>query len=111
MPATSKSPPPRFSLGLICLSRGVHDAVEHDPALGAFLRTSLQAHAAGDWGRVDDADRAANDQALRDGSRLLSSYGFTFEVEGPYGTEHGGRIWIITEADRSATTLLFPIEY
>jgi hypothetical protein len=56
---------------------------------------------AGDWGDVDQEDQAANDHALEDGSRLLSAY----------TTLKGQRIWIITEADRSATTILLPEEY
>jgi hypothetical protein len=50
---------------------------------------------------VDRGDARANDLAVRDGSRILSAY----------RTAHGTRRWIITEADRSATTLLLPEEY
>jgi hypothetical protein len=50
---------------------------------------------------VDEEDWRLNDEALRDGSRLLSAY----------ETERGVRLWIITEADRSATTILLPDEY
>ena len=58
-------------------------------------------HMAGDWGDVDEEDKAANDQALTDGSRLLSAY----------RTAAAKKLWIITEADRSATTILLPEEY
>ena len=66
----------------------------------------LRRHAAGDWGDLDPHDRAANDAALRDGSRLLSAYTLA----------HGVTLWIITEAadddgHRPATTLLLPQEY
>jgi hypothetical protein len=57
-------------------------------------------HAAGDWGELCAIDRRQNEIALREGLRVLSSY--------PVGEE---RIWIITEADRSVTTLLLPGEY
>ncbi len=68
--------------------------------------TLLRRHAAGDWGDLDAHDRAANDDALRDGSRLLSAY----------IVAEGVKIWIITEAadedgHRAATTLLLPEEY
>ena len=57
-------------------------------------------HATGDWGDLCAFDRRQNGIALREGLRVLSSY--------PVGE---GRLWIITEADRSATTLLLPEEY
>jgi hypothetical protein len=57
-------------------------------------------HAAGDWGELCAFDRQQNKIALRDDYRVLSSY--------PVGRE---RVWIITEADRSVTTILLPEEY
>jgi hypothetical protein len=57
-------------------------------------------HAAGDWGELCAFDRHQNEIALRDGYRVLSSY--------PVGREC---VWIITEADRSVTTILLPEEY
>ena len=73
---------------------------------GTSPSTLLRRHAAGDWGDIDAHDRAANDAALRDGSRLLSAYIIAEGVKG----------WIITEAadadgHRAATTLLLPEEY
>lgn len=58
-------------------------------------------HLAGDWGDLDPEDRVANDQSLKEGRRLLSAY----------QTAQGQKLWIITEADRSATTILLPEEY
>jgi hypothetical protein len=60
----------------------------------------LARHATGDWGELCAFDRRQNEIALRDGYRVLSSY--------PVGKE---RVWIITEADRSVTTILLPEEY
>jgi hypothetical protein len=60
----------------------------------------LARHATGDWGELCAFDRRQNEIALREGSRVLSSY----EVP-------AGRVWIITEADRSITTILLPEEY
>jgi len=57
----------------------------------------LARHASGDWGDLDAHDRRENELALRHGRRLLSSY--------PVGER---RVWIITEADRSVTTVLLP---
>ncbi len=76
-------------------------------ALQALLETGesplifLARHAAGDWGDLEAEDLQANEDALRHGSRLLSAY----------HTANDTKLWIITEADRSVTTLLLPEEY
>ena len=77
-------PRPRFPLGRVVATP---DAL-------------LARHTAGDWGDVGAADAAENDLSLARGFRLLSSY-----------RAGAARIWIITERDRSATTLLLPEEY
>ena len=87
-----------FELGELGAARGAVDAAA---AAGVRLVDLLLRHMAGDWGDLDDHDQAANAHALAAGERLLSNY--------PLGT--GTAIWIITEADRSATTLLLPAEY
>ncbi len=61
----------------------------------------LARHATGDWGELEATDVAENEYSVAHGFRLLSSY----------QTDAGERLWIITEADRSATTLLLPEEY
>jgi hypothetical protein len=61
----------------------------------------LARHAVGDWGEIDEDDRRENERSLAYGCRLLSAYTM----------RDGTRIWIITEADRSATTILLPGEY
>jgi hypothetical protein len=60
----------------------------------------LARHATGDWGELCAFDRRQNEIALREGLRVLSSYDVP-----------AGRVWIITEADRSVTTILLPEEY
>jgi hypothetical protein len=60
----------------------------------------LVRHATGDWGELCTFDRRQNEIALRDGYRVFSAYETT-----------AGRVWIITEADRSVTTILLPEEY
>ena len=62
---------------------------------------ALQRHQAGDWGDVDEEDRQANDRALQEGTRLFSVY----------HSATGIKFWVITEADRSATTFLMPEDY
>ena len=61
----------------------------------------LTRHASRDWGEVSATDAAENDLSLREGFRLLSAY----------RDRHGIKIWIITEADRSATIILLPVDY
>ena len=65
------------------------------------IHAGLRRHAAADWGILDIEDTAANNRALSGGGRLLSAY---------LG-QHGTKYWIITEADRTATTILLPEDY
>ena len=64
-------------------------------------REFLERHLNGDWGEVGFEDWAENDRSIRDGFRILSAYTLKTSV----------KIWIITEADRSVTTILLPDEY
>jgi len=91
----------RFQMGKIVLTRGVYEWSVVNSDFAQFVHASLKRHARGDWGSLSPEDRELNDKALKDGSRLLSAY------------EHWKlpKIWIITEADRSVTTVLFPEEY
>ena len=61
----------------------------------------LERHRSGDWGEVSPSDARLNDEALREGGRLLSSY----------RTVKREALWVITEYDRSVTTILLPDEY
>lgn len=64
------------------------------------LAALVRRHLSGDWGDVDAADATANEHALTHGERILSSYAVK-----------GERLWVLTEADRSSTTVLTPGEY
>lgn len=88
--------PGLFPLGQMLMTPGVQAQVPPSEMMQALRR-----HARGDWGDLDDEDRAANEVALQHGARLLSAY----------HTKAGAKFWIITEADRSATTVLLPQEY
>jgi len=65
------------------------------------ILAAIQRHQAADWGDVNEEDRAANDQALVQGTRILSSY----------RSRRGLKFWVITEPDRSSTTVLLPEDY
>ena len=90
-----------INMGRLLMTRGVNDLVAEDEAFAKFVTGSLTRHRSGDWGNLTDEDKQENELSLKAGYRLLSAY----ESEGL------PKIWIITEADRSATTILFPDEY
>ena len=88
----------RFPPGRIVATPGALAALEEaGESPGIFLKR----HLTGDWGEVDDHDRRENELSVVQGFRLLSAYTLS----------NGTKLWIITEADRSATTLLLPSEY
>ena len=95
----SQTPSLRFPPGQVALPCGADALVQQ----GRLNPTPyLRRHLGGDWGDLDDSDRRQNDAALKSGEdRLFSSYEVT----------PGLKIWIITEWDRSVTTLLLPNEY
>ena len=95
-----------FHTGQIVASRGVFDLACENPEFAQFIQKSLNRHVKGDWGDMDTEDKETNDQALKQGTRLLSAYNDDRFPQNGVAT-----IWIITEADRSATTILFPDEY
>ena len=86
----------KFSCGEVIATRSVTEAVPPLVRIAALVR-----HLNGDWGDLSEADKAANNEALQNGGRLISAY------HAPDGT----KFWIITEADRSFTTYLLPDEY
>jgi len=94
---------PKFNPGVILATPGASEAFEKN---GQTPFEFLKRHIAGDWGDLCDEDRQANDQALVDGSRLLSAYRLA----------DGTKLWAITEAigengHRETTTFLLPEEY
>mgnify|MGYP007002850077 CR=1 FL=1 len=95
-----KSETPRFSLGRLFSTPGALDVIQR---AGIVPLQLLLRHQRGDWGdALDERDLAANDRAVTEGTRILSSY-----LVGV----HREKVWIITEADRSVTTVLLPSEY
>jgi hypothetical protein len=87
---------PTFPLGRVVVTP---NALDH--LTPADIHRGLQRHQAGDWGELDEHDKQENNSALHMGLRLLSSY----------RAAGGTNFWIITEADRSVTTLLLPEDY
>ena len=90
----------KFKLGQVVMTRGIASELEQSKAFAQFVTASLKRHATGDWGEMCKEDLETNEQALIHGDRLFSAY-----EQGEW------KIWIITEWDRSYTTILFPSEY
>lgn len=89
---------PRFPIGKPVITPGAQAALDAAGVEGVLL---LARHIHGDWGDLPVEDHTANELALLMGKRLLSGY----DLPG------GGKVWIITEADRSVTTILLPDDY
>ena len=85
-----------FELGQIVATKNVLSVVPAEDILKGLMR-----HAVGDWGELCDEDRESNERGLEQGARLLSAYLDRF----------GNRYWVITEWDRSLTTILLPEDY
>jgi len=91
----------KFEHRKIYLTRGVNDLIADDIYFAQFVLQSLKKHITGDWGEMTEEDKQTNDDAVKNGRlRIFSAYKTKLK-----------KIWIITEADRSATTILFPDEY
>jgi hypothetical protein len=85
----------RFPLGQLVITRAAAGRLTPEEIAYAIGR-----HARGDWGDISADDAAENELSVREGFRLLSAYG-----------RGNCRFWIITEADRSVTTVLLPVDY
>jgi hypothetical protein len=85
----------KFPLGKMVITANAHHQLDLNE-----VSDGLRRHAAGDWGSIPAEDVAQNDFGLKHGERLLSAYGVGEK-----------RFWIITEADRSVTTILMPEDY
>ena len=86
---------PLFSLGRIVATRNALSTLTHEEIAAAISR-----HGSGDWGEVGPDDWAENELSLKEGFRLFSVYRVRDQ-----------KFWIITESDRSATTVLLPEDY
>lgn len=91
------TPAPLFQLGRCVATPGADDLMRRC-ALNPF--ELLSRHLSGDWGDLDESDKSLNQLALKDKSRLMSSYTVGHE-----------KVWVITDADWAVTTLLLPSEY
>lgn len=85
-----------FQLGRLLITARANSDLE-----AAEVREALRRHQLGDWGELCEEDRAENDASVIEGRRLFSAY----------TARDGTKFWVITEADRSSTTVLLPDDY
>lgn len=86
----------KFKLGTLVCTPAVAESVSLDEQLACIIR-----HVMGDWGDLGRDDKRANERAIKEGDRILSKYKL----------DNGGFLYVLTEHDRSLTSLLFPHEY
>jgi hypothetical protein len=89
---------PKFQLGQMVATPGALEALARNEQ---YAKPFLYRHSQGDWGDIDDHDKTENDWSLENDARILSAYHL----------KDNTKIWIISENDRSATTILLPNEY
>ncbi len=92
----------RFELGQVVATRAVHELMQTDKAFSNFVKLSLGKYMDCDWGSMDKDDKKLNDAAVTSGEE---------RIHAAYIDSKGRKIWIITEWDRSVTTILFPSDY
>jgi len=90
----------KFQTGQIVTTKAIKKLINFDQNLIVQISECLGRHMNGDWGMLNLEDKAANDAAIAAGGRILSQYQIDYE-----------KIWVITEADRTTTTILLPSEY
>lgn len=94
----------KFKLGQLVATKNVDERMQKDRIFAAFVSKSIRRYQNCDWGDTCKEDKASNDYAVENGERILGVYE-------QVGVKEPMKIWIITEWDRSATTILFPEEY
>lgn len=90
----------RFELGSVYMTRGVNALCKDNQECIDTINKVFNRYIHKDWGEMSEQDKELNDEAIEIGERIFASYETKF-----------GKIWIITEWDRSATTILLPEEY
>lgn len=100
----------KFRLGHFVMTNEIAIQVYNTPAFANFVTDSFKRYINGDWGDTCEEDAKANEIAASNGERILAVYHIpeNLEMLRPVADT---KIWFITEADRSATTVLFPSEY
>ena len=101
---------PKFLTGSIFTTQTVAKVIDETPIFGTLCQVFLDKHKKGDWGDLEEEDKESNEDALLNKGRLFSAYNLNDEIKSLISVNES-KVWIITEWDRSATTILFPTEY
>jgi hypothetical protein len=103
---------PKFALGRVVATPA---AIELMATTATHAQALLSKHACGEWGDISAEDARENARSVVEGLRILSAYRLPLcpqnQAAAAWGQDKRGCVWIITEADRSITTLLLPSEY
>lgn len=97
----------KFQLGQLVATAGIANAMDSCEEFRQFVYSSLSRYVEGDWGDLEEPDKEMNEEGLEMEGRLLAAYNMPTDIP----IDYADKIWIITEWDRSATTILFPDEY
>ena len=89
-----------MNTGQLVMTKGITEKIAEDTRFAYFISESLKRYLHQDWGDIAEEDKLLNAKALAEGTRILAAYKNDLD-----------KIWIITEADRSSTCILFPDEY
>lgn len=90
----------KFELGRLVVTRTINDDIADSNQFAKDVYESIAKYTNCDWGETHEADKPLNDEAVKTGDRIVAAY-----------ETSRGKIWIITEWDRSVTTILYPEEY
>ena len=90
----------KFELGQVVMTRGIANILESNARFQLEVNIAFAMYSNGDWGSISEGDAELNEEALKIGDRLMACYPTCI-----------GDIWIVTEWDRSVTTILLPEEY
>lgn len=94
----------KFRIGKLVATRRISERIGKDPAFGSFISEILKRYEKCDWGDLPKPDKRMNSKAVRSGGRILAAYIYS-------DANSGEVVWVITESDRSVTTVLFRSEY
>ena len=101
---------PKFQTGSIFTTQTVAKVIDETPLFATLCQVLLARHIQGDWGDLEEEDKESNEEALLEKGRLFSSYNLTDELKSLISVKEQ-KVWIITEWDRSYTTVMLAEDY
>ncbi len=98
---------PLFNSGMKVMTKGIKSLISSSPEMHDFVINCMNRHLSGEWGNLETDDIEMNNQSVEDEKNGK----FPDMILSCYESEDGTEIWIITDSDRKATTVLLPEEY